>query len=107
MKTFVLALLLRPEVFAKAPEEVDKLTKRERLVDFDDRDSLPYFERVMKEAFGEHQQTTIGCSLWELTTDAFCLLMSNFAFVDGRALFYLVCVSLRANLSPCGPTNSH
>ena len=106
MKAFVLALL-RPEVFAKVREEVDKLTKRERLVDSDDRDSLPYFEFVMKEAFGEHQKTTIGCLLWELTTDTFYLLMSNFAFVDGHALFYMVCVSLRANLSLCGPTDSH
>ena len=50
MKALMLALLLHPEVFAKAQEEIDKLTKRERLVDFDDRDSLPYFECVMKEA---------------------------------------------------------
>ena len=50
MKALMLALLLHPEVFAKAQEEIDKLTKRDRLVDFDDRDSLPYFECVMKEA---------------------------------------------------------
>ena len=50
MKALMLALLLHPEVFAKAQEEIDKLTKRERLVDFDDRDSLPYFECIMKEA---------------------------------------------------------
>ena len=49
MKALMLALLLHPEVFSKAQEEIDELTKRERLVDFDDRDSLPYFECVMKE----------------------------------------------------------
>jgi hypothetical protein len=43
------ALLLHPEVFAKAQEEIDQKTGKERLVDFDDRDSLPYFECVMKE----------------------------------------------------------
>ena len=46
---FVLALLLHPEVFAKAREEIDNRTGKERLVDFDDRDSLPYFECVLRE----------------------------------------------------------
>lgn len=45
----MLALLLHPEVFAKARDEIDQRTGKERLVDFDDRDSLPYFECVMKE----------------------------------------------------------
>ena len=49
LEAFVLALLLHPEVFAKAQEEVDRKTGKERLVDFDDRDSLPYFECVLKE----------------------------------------------------------
>jgi hypothetical protein len=47
----MLALLLYPEVFAKAQEEIDQKTGKDRLVDFDDRGSLPYFECVMKEVF--------------------------------------------------------
>ena len=46
---FILALLLHPEVFAKVQKEIDKKTGKERLVDFDDRDSLPYFGCVLKE----------------------------------------------------------
>ncbi|KAF9645975.1 cytochrome P450 [Thelephora ganbajun] len=49
LKAFVLALLLHPGVFSKVREEIDQKTGKERLVDFDDRDSLPYFECVMKE----------------------------------------------------------
>jgi len=36
-------------VLAKVQDEIDKKTGKERLVDFDDRDSLPYFECVLKE----------------------------------------------------------
>lgn len=49
LEAFVLALLLHPEVFAKAREEIDRKTEKERLVDFDDRGSLPYFECISKE----------------------------------------------------------
>jgi cytochrome P450 len=49
LEAFILALLLYPEVFAKVQAEIDQKTGGERLVDFDDRDSLPYFECVLKE----------------------------------------------------------
>jgi cytochrome P450 len=49
LEALALALLLHPEVFAKVQEEIDQKTGKERLVDFDDRDSLPYFECVLKE----------------------------------------------------------
>ena len=105
MKALMLALLLHPEVFAKAQEEIDKLTKRERLVDFDDRDSLPYFECVMKEAvryvlISRYLLFALG------TYDRyFCSLMSNRASADGRAPFRLVSVSLRVGRSRRGSTS--
>jgi len=49
LEAFILALLLHPEVFAKVQEEIDQKTGKDRLVDFDDRDSLPYFECVLRE----------------------------------------------------------
>ncbi|KAF9649726.1 cytochrome P450 [Thelephora ganbajun] len=49
LEAFFLALLHHPEVFSKMQEEIDQKTGKERLVDFDDRDSLPYFECVMRE----------------------------------------------------------
>ena len=93
----MLALLLHPEAFAKAQEEIDKLTKRERLVDFDDRGSLPYFECVMKETV--RYVLISRYLLFALGTHDryFCSLMSNRASADGHALFHSVSVSLRVS----------
>ncbi len=49
LRNFVLAMVLHPDVYKKAQAEVDHMVGRERLVDFDDRENLPYVECVMKE----------------------------------------------------------
>ena len=49
MKVFVLAMALYPEVMRKAQAEIDRVIGQERLLDFDDRASLPHMECVMKE----------------------------------------------------------
>jgi fumagillin biosynthesis cytochrome P450 monooxygenase len=46
----VLAMLKFPEVQRKAQNEIDTLTGRGRLPCFEDRDNLPYMNRVVKEA---------------------------------------------------------
>ncbi len=51
LKTFLLAMLLHPEVYQKAREEIDSVVGQDRLPDFEDRDHLPYLECVMKEVF--------------------------------------------------------
>jgi len=38
-----------PEVFKKAQEEIDRVIGNDRLIDYDDRDSLPYCAAVAKE----------------------------------------------------------
>lgn len=47
--SFVLCMVLHPEVFKKAQKEIDQVIGSGGLVDFDDRDSLPYFDCVFKE----------------------------------------------------------
>ncbi|CCL99947.1 uncharacterized protein FIBRA_01972 [Fibroporia radiculosa] len=49
--TFILAMVLYPEVAKKAQAEVDAVVGHSRLPDFDDRASLPYLECVVKEVF--------------------------------------------------------
>ncbi|KAI0371905.1 cytochrome P450 [Pilatotrama ljubarskyi] len=46
---FILAMIQYPNVMRKAQEEIDALTKRNRLPTHDDRPFLPYVEAVMKE----------------------------------------------------------
>ena len=46
---FVLAMVLHPEVLAKAQAEVDSVVGRSRLPDFCDRPSLPYVEAMVSE----------------------------------------------------------
>jgi cytochrome P450 len=42
-------MVLHPEVLEKAQKEIDQVVGNDRLVEFDDRDSLPYFDYVLKE----------------------------------------------------------
>jgi len=42
-------MVLHPDAFRKAQEEVDQVIGNDRLVDFDDRNSLPYFNSILKE----------------------------------------------------------
>ena len=47
--SFVLCMVLHPEVFRAAQKEVDRVISNDRLVDFDDQVSLPYLDCVLKE----------------------------------------------------------
>jgi len=51
LATFLLAMILHPEAFAKAQAEIDRVVGFERLPDFQDRSSLPYVESVVKEVY--------------------------------------------------------
>jgi len=42
-------MVKHPEVFKKAQEEIDRVIGNDRLIDYDDMDSLPYFAAVLKE----------------------------------------------------------
>ena len=62
MKTFILAMVLHPNVYKKAQAEIDRVVGPERLPDFEDREQLPYLDCVLKEVF---RYATSFCSLVE------------------------------------------
>jgi cytochrome P450 len=47
--SFFLAMLIHPEVQSKAQAEVDRIIGKDRLPEFDDKDSLPYVQSVVNE----------------------------------------------------------
>ena len=49
LHTFMLCMVLHPVVQKKAQEDIDRLTDRERLPDFSDRDALPYVDAIVNE----------------------------------------------------------
>jgi cytochrome P450 len=51
VETFILAMVHYPDVYRKAQEEIDRVIGSQRLPDIADRDSLPYFEAIMKELY--------------------------------------------------------
>lgn len=60
MNAFMLAMVRNPEVFKKAQEEMDRVVGLDKLPDYQDRDSLPYLDCVLKEVL--RWVTTVGSS---------------------------------------------
>ncbi|KAH9912821.1 cytochrome P450 [Fomitopsis serialis] len=50
LASFVLAMVVYPEVLQKAQEEIDRVVGVDRLPQLEDRDQLPYIECIVKEA---------------------------------------------------------
>ena len=51
MASFFQMLAKHPEVVKEVQIEIDKVTNQERLPTFDDRESIPYVDCVMREVF--------------------------------------------------------
>ncbi|EPS99982.1 hypothetical protein FOMPIDRAFT_1123320 [Fomitopsis schrenkii] len=51
LMSFILAMVLHPDVYAKAQEEVDRVVGRDRLPTLEDRSSLPFVECILKETY--------------------------------------------------------
>ncbi|GBE87235.1 Multifunctional cytochrome P450 monooxygenase af510 [Sparassis crispa] len=49
LATFILTMVLYPDVYKKAQDEMDRVIKKGNLPDFEDRESLPYLECVLSE----------------------------------------------------------
>ena len=49
MSNFMLAMVLHPDVFRWAQDELDRVVGRSRLPDFGDRGSLPYLDCIIRE----------------------------------------------------------
>ncbi|CCM02218.1 uncharacterized protein FIBRA_04298 [Fibroporia radiculosa] len=68
LMTFILAMTLHPDVCKKAQAEIDQAVGPSRLVDFDDRTSLPYFECVIKEVYRWAPPLPLGKSIEYFST---------------------------------------
>ncbi|EIW56941.1 cytochrome P450 [Trametes versicolor FP-101664 SS1] len=60
MKTFILAMVLHPDVYRKAQAEVDKVIGSDRLPDYEDRENMPYLDAILKEMFRWNAPVPLG-----------------------------------------------
>lgn len=60
LTSFILAMIMFPEVQAKAQEEIDRTIGTDRLPQLADRGQLPYVEGVVKEVFRWFTVTPLG-----------------------------------------------
>lgn len=58
--SFILAMVLYPEVQKRAQTELDHVIGKDRLPDFTDRASLPYLECILSETLRWHPVTPLG-----------------------------------------------
>ncbi|KZP29791.1 cytochrome P450 [Athelia psychrophila] len=58
--TFILAMVMHPDVLAKAQSEIDTVIGLERLPTFGEEQSLPYLMAIIKECLRWHPVTPIG-----------------------------------------------
>lgn len=63
MASFMLIMILFPEVQKKAQAELDLVVRDSRLPVFDDRDSLPYLQAVYRETFRWYPTLPLGALL--------------------------------------------
>ena len=59
---FLIAMVLHPEVQAKAQADIDRVIGKDRLPDFNDRPALPYVEAVLRETLRWHPVAPFGAS---------------------------------------------
>ena len=60
VSSFFLAMLIYPEVFAKAQEEVDRVIGRDKLPCLQNRFELPYIEAIEKETLRWNSVVPMG-----------------------------------------------
>jgi cytochrome P450 len=67
-KTFIVAMLLYPDIQKKIQGELDSVIGRERLPTFEDRPNLPFIDAVCKETMRWRPVTPLGVfPEWHLT----------------------------------------
>ncbi|KZT01836.1 cytochrome P450 [Laetiporus sulphureus 93-53] len=57
LSSFLLAMVLHPEVYRQAQEEIDGVVENQRLPEPQDRSSLPFLECVLKEVYRYERRT--------------------------------------------------
>ncbi|OAX33816.1 cytochrome P450 [Rhizopogon vinicolor AM-OR11-026] len=68
---FLLAMILHPEVQAKAQADIDRAVGKDRLPDFNDRPALPYVEAVLRETLRWHPLFPMGIPHATTTSDIY------------------------------------
>ncbi|OAX32334.1 cytochrome P450 [Rhizopogon vinicolor AM-OR11-026] len=68
---FLLAMVLNPEVQAKAQAEIDRVVGKDRLPDFNDRPALPYMDALLRETFRWQPVFPIGLPHSTTTSDIY------------------------------------
>ncbi|KAL4254416.1 cytochrome P450 family protein [Abortiporus biennis] len=68
---FILVMVKYPHIFKKAQEEIDRVIGFDRLPDFDDRESLPYLNCVIKELYRWHPPTPLGVPHYSMKDDEY------------------------------------
>ncbi|KAJ8588502.1 cytochrome P450 [Rhizopogon salebrosus TDB-379] len=71
LHTFILAMILFPEVQEKALAEIDSVVGTDRLPTFGDRDSLPYIEAIICETMRWHPPVPLGAPRATTTDDVY------------------------------------
>ncbi|KIK42208.1 hypothetical protein CY34DRAFT_758908, partial [Suillus luteus UH-Slu-Lm8-n1] len=81
LHVFLLAMVLNPEVQAKAQAEIDRVVGKDRLPDFDDRLSLPYLDAVLRETLRWYPVAPFGIPHATTTSDIYkdCLIPKGLA----------------------------
>jgi len=73
MKSFLVAMLLYPDIQKKAQAELDSVIGRERLPTFEDRPNLPFIDAVCKEVLRWRPVTPLGAfPKWHLMSWILC-----------------------------------
>lgn len=57
---WLLAMVLHPEVQAKAQADIDRVVGKDRLPNFDDRTALPYLDAIARETHRWHPVFPMG-----------------------------------------------
>ena len=65
MGSFILAIVLYPEVQHRAREELDRVVGRNRLPEYEDQADLPYISAIVKEVY--------RCVHYVLMIETFCI----------------------------------
>ncbi|KAK7688877.1 hypothetical protein QCA50_007568 [Cerrena zonata] len=68
---FLLAMTMFPRVFRKAQAEIDRVIGSDRLPGFNDRDSLPYLECIIREVYRWHPPTPLGIPHYSMKDDEY------------------------------------
>ncbi|KAJ8583396.1 cytochrome P450 [Rhizopogon salebrosus TDB-379] len=68
---FLLAMVLYPEVQAKAQADIDRVVGKDRLPDFNDRPLLPYMDAIMRETLRWNPTFPFGAPHATTTSDVY------------------------------------